>query len=564
METLYIEAYPAPLNHLLVSIETLVTLFVYKLCDDSSIKVAVKILPTTLPEVPLVELNFKNIKHEVISSMSKITSYCKWPMIVRRNHVIAGVCSVARQLVKTCNNEQVKDLLGFREACLMACAETSVWTRFCEIDMITMAKNVLSNEFENNGILRIPAEISRFEFHMSEPVKMHNVYKVAREQNSNEVINTKIPVKDLNISHMFSEGLYMTLADVILFPCFQIFFQKYPHDFVKENTPLTLKWYEKVKSTIQKDMIEFVISPTENLLSQIVVDKFVKRSLYVGDAPSHRTEKGAFTKQADIENALQMMNSLQNELINEIIPYGYETPFDWDVIPLLANPTGGALPQKRASRKCEQLENLVKAVGKLAKNKKYKIVDFCSGSGHLGILLAICLPHCQIILVENKERSLNRAQQSILTLNLSNVSIVQSNLDYFQGDFDVGVALHACGVATDLVIKACIEKRAHFVSCPCCYGGIKNCHQVTYPLSKQFQKLNLCDKFYLILAHAADQTHDVDNVKTNQGFLCMDVIDTDRRLYAESCGYKVHLGKLQPVTCTNKNNLLVGICMEKC
>ena len=43
-------------------------------------------------------------------------------------------------------------------------------------------------------------------------------------------------------------------------------------------------------------------------------------------------------------------------------------------------------------------------------------------------------------------------------------------MDYFNGAFDIGVSLHACGVATDLVIQKCIQNSASFVSCPCCYG----------------------------------------------------------------------------------------------
>lgn len=39
----------------------------------------------------------------------------------------------------------------------------------------------------------------------------------------------------------------------------------------------------------------------------------------------------------------------------------------------------------------------------------------------------------------------------------------------------VGVTLHACGVATDLVIKSCVENRSKFVIAPCCYGKLQVC-----------------------------------------------------------------------------------------
>lgn len=105
--------------------------------------------------------------------------------------------------------------------------------------------------------------------------------------------------------------------------------------------------------------------------------------------------------------------------------------FDWDAVPVEANPQGGQLPESRLERKGQQLENLAKAALKLARNGDV-IVDFCSGAGHLGIILAHFLPRCQVILLENKEESLRRARLRVEKLNLSNVSFYQCNLDYFQ------------------------------------------------------------------------------------------------------------------------------------
>ena len=60
------------------------------------------------------------------------------------------------------------------------------------------------------------------------------------------------------------------------------------------------------------------------------------------------------------------------------------------------------------------------------------------------------------------------------------------NLDYFTGSFDIGVSVHACGVATDLVLKMCLDNRADFVSCPCCYGKVQENHVLSYPRSQMF------------------------------------------------------------------------------
>jgi hypothetical protein len=39
--------------------------------------------------------------------------------------------------------------------------------------------------------------------------------------------------------------------------------------------------------------------------------------------------------------------------------------------------------------------------------------------------------------------------------------------------FDVGVALHACGNATDHAIARCVAAGAAFVVSPCCIGKLK-------------------------------------------------------------------------------------------
>lgn len=74
------------------------------------------------------------------------------------------------------------------------------------------------------------------------------------------------------------------------------------------------------------------------------------------------------------------------------------------------------------------------------------------------------------------------------------IYLFQCNLDYFIGRFDIGVCLHACGVATDLVLQCCLDKNASFVICPCCYGNIQNTHTVTYPRSNVFREFGLTYK----------------------------------------------------------------------
>ena len=132
------------------------------------------------------------------------------------------------------------------------------------------------------------------------------------------------------------------------------------------------------------------------------------------------------------------------------------------------------------------------------------------------------------------------------------------NLDYFCGSFDIGVSLHACGVATDLVINLCIQSKADFVCCPCCYGSLQQNHILTYPRCQYFKNEKIEFSDYMVIGHTADQTH-VTNDKHNQGEIAMNIIDSDRVYLAMENGYSaVSLTKLQPTSCTPKNNVIIA------
>ena len=71
------------------------------------------------------------------------------------------------------------------------------------------------------------------------------------------------------------------------------------------------------------------------------------------------------------------------------------------------------------------------------------------------------------------------------------MQLFQSNLNYFTGDFSIGTCLHACGIATDLVLKKCLDANASFVATPCCYGAIKQTDVISYPRSNMFTNVPL-------------------------------------------------------------------------
>ncbi|XP_077790015.1 glutathione S-transferase C-terminal domain-containing protein isoform X2 [Podarcis muralis] len=231
---------------------------------------------------------------------------------------------------------------------------------------------------------------------------------------------------------------------------------------------------------------------------------------------------------------------------------------DWDSLPAAVNPGEGKMSSDRAFRKQQQLNNMVALVKKLAKPGD-KIVDFCSGGGHVGIVLAHVLPSCQVILVENKELSLTRAEERSSVLGLDNIWFIQANMDYFKGNFNIGVALHACGVATDMVIERCVKAHAAFVISPCCYGFIQNTAKFAFPQSRQFKEV-LSYKEHMILCRFADQTAaQLPPERRQIGKHCMGLVDLDRAWAVEKCNYSAQVISMEPETCSPKNNLIVGV-----
>jgi hypothetical protein len=117
------------------------------------------------------------------------------------------------------------------------------------------------------------------------------------------------------------------------------------------------------------------------------------------------------------------------------------------------------------------------------------VVDFGSGSGHVGLLLAwLRRSSCFVTLLERKEfgcASAWRRASAAFGLDAvdERVCVCCKALHEFalQGGpsplFHVGVSLHSCGLLTDGALELCLLHRAAFVLCPCCYGQLTTTHR---------------------------------------------------------------------------------------
>jgi hypothetical protein len=257
-------------------------------------------------------------------------------------------------------------------------------------------------------------------------------------------------------------------------------------------------------------------------------------------------------------------------------------------------------------------------------SSSFTIVDFCGGSGSMAISLALLLSsllrsrnynhtiHVQVIVVDLKAQSLQCLHRRAATIhtNYNHASLqiqlerntIQStsipNLSTFYGDivsfstkqenaqpFHIGIALHACGEATDVTLRACIQQQqqqatapaAAFVLAPCCIGKLstfthdphvfhatqQNKPTITYPQSIYYRTiLNVTPMEFNYLAKAADYSSysSLDCPTDAVRRVAQSCIDYDRLCYVRETAphYTALLTKMEPLSSSPKNNILVG------
>lgn len=572
-QIVYLESFNASNDtEIIVTLESSIVLFLLQFLDQSSdIEIHI-VSPKVNPDTKLpisIRKNAFNIVHQTqVDYQTTIASKCNFPVFVgETNVIVAGLCGVCRAIIKSTDATN-RYLLGFKESCLLAPSEASPWTKFCEIDMITCTQKIINfhNQLaDTTNEYQLPNELACFESHMGQPVRVHNIHKVVQNLAKNGMENT---VK--SIEHKFVEDIQISIADILLFPNFWFIMnlcQNHTNNALELQLPLTLKWMQTVQEHPKLSKCLSIFSQRQQLNDHpkinYTINNIEKFSLYRHDPKRYKSKNRIFTRQEDIDRSLNKIEKLGIEFTSKSNNDNDCLSIDWNSLPFEALPEGGNLPAKRLQRKKDQLNGLAQEIIRIA-NDGDCIVDFCSGAGHLGILLACKLPLCKIYLLENKEESLMRAKQRVDQMKLTNCYFFQCNLDYFIGAFDIGTSLHACGVASDIVLMHCIQRRAKFICCPCCYGQCNEMPHISYPRSKFFRKNAIELNDYLFIAHCADQAHCPqtlnENVNKNvQGQLCMDIVDTDRKLYTEEFGYKTTLTRLHPEDCTPKNRLLIGI-----
>lgn len=605
-QQLFLEAFTQPsddnADKIAVTLETYIVLFVLEFVERPS-NIQVFLIPsqnTVTTDPSAIEIHCKSFNFSLLTRNefdAQFASNCTLPVLTYENVIVAGLCSVCRAIIKFAN-PSYKCLLGFKESCLVAPSETSPWTKFCEVDMVTCTKNILEfhqqiHQNDHTTDYNLPKEFRQFESHLSNPVKAHNLKKlmldfarsvkiddtqdtsdetnISKSQRQKKLSKKKILAESPNLEHKYVEGPDISIADVILFPYFwlmQSIFTRHSFENFNGQLPLTQKWIESLKSHRQiTNCMQILCDPAtlnkEYPRINYTIENGEAFTLYKIETKRNKRTKRVYTRENAIEQSLNKIGKLDIEIssLSNHNDDDINGNADWN-LPFDALPEGGNLPENRLKRKKDQLFSLAKEIIAIAKDGD-RVVDFCSGQGHLAIILAYKLPQCLIYVLDNKEESLQRARVRVERLNLTNIKFFHCNLDYFIGNFEIGTSLHACGIASDIVLMHCKQRHANFVCCPCCYGNVTEMPHIKYPRSECFRNGNITLDDYLCIAHCADQGHDIKENKNNvekcvQGQYCMDIIDTDRKIYMMECGYSVQLTRLHPEDCTPKNRLLIG------
>lgn len=108
-------------------------------------------------------------------------------------------------------------------------------------------------------------------------------------------------------------------------------------------------------------------------------------------------------------------------------------------------------------------------------------------TGNAALPLAALLPTCDFVLLDCHSRSVDICSERAQRAGLRNVRALKGRIEDFDERFDLCIALHACGTATDHAQLKAFACGAAFVLVPCCTGKMK--HQQTQQQRKEGEQM---------------------------------------------------------------------------
>jgi hypothetical protein len=157
---------------------------------------------------------------------------------------------------------------------------------------------------------------------------------------------------------------------------------------------------------------------------------------------------------------------------------------------------------------------------------------------------------------------------------IPNLFTFHGSMESFEEEFDVGVSLHACGEASDIVLRVCGSAKALIVA-PCCVGKLNpgrkdpyiyhatayNAPTIQYPQSTQFCQYINSQEDWNHLAKAADYS-DWDEMRSARNATrrtAKALLELDRMLYLqESFGFCTALTRMDPWEASPKHDVILA------
>jgi hypothetical protein len=321
---------------------------------------------------------------------------------------------------------------------------------------------------------------------------------------------------------------------------------------------------------------------------------------------------------------LKQFEQVVADLLPHIRPSFHKIPprpseeWPFDILPSKARVQGnlpGQLQGIRAKRKEQQIQSLLQCAFAMIPNssqpqKAYTIVDFAGGTGHLSIPLALLLPHCNIVVVDLKAHSLQMVHTKAMQFSNSvapsdifnyprhspvtqhdkilrpchgipNLSTYQSSIEEYPFPFDLGISLHACGEASDWVLRMCgrCADGVPLVLAPCCVGKLnpnvrnpyiyhatgQNLPTITYPQSQAFPPcfgLEHSEWRWNSLARAAEHADGLGDWHSSRHATrrtAKALLEMDRlKFLQETFGYQTALVRMDPWEASPKHDILLA------
>jgi 2-polyprenyl-3-methyl-5-hydroxy-6-metoxy-1,4-benzoquinol methylase len=241
-----------------------------------------------------------------------------------------------------------------------------------------------------------------------------------------------------------------------------------------------------------------------------------------------------------------------------------KTVLDWSEMPASLSPVfDNNTPTERGLRKRQQcesflriLEPLVDSLRKTITTRRLRVADFGCGTGNSSLPLAHALREsCDFVLFDRYEKPIQIAEARVLEAKLANVTCKTQRIEHVTDEtFDICLAFHVCGGASDYVIQKSLDDKSAFIVCSCCIGKLKHLsREICFPRSKWLEEKKISSDQYLnLLAKVADHcNNDFARAKL--------LIELDRLAHASELGCQTFHTNIHPLSASPKNDIIVAL-----